>query len=160
MDLRSSRKGIPALPCAHSTITVDFPTDSRYPIELKTHGDHIRWRRLDLGLLQREVAERLGVSEASVWQWERSRTTPPPRYIPRIYDFLGYCPWEPASGFPAMLRRHRMAAGLTQEQLGVEAKIDESTLAKWERGHTAPLAATRERLDRFFTNLRLGYRRE
>ena len=37
-----------------------------WPKELKTPGDELRRRRLELSLLQCEVAERLGVSDASV----------------------------------------------------------------------------------------------
>ena len=38
----------------------------RIPTELNTVGDHIRRRRLGLRMLQREVAEQLGVGEPSV----------------------------------------------------------------------------------------------
>jgi len=117
---------------------------------LRALGDHIRQRRLDLGLLQSEVGDTLGVSESSVWNWERNRTNPEVRFVPKIYDFLGYCPWEALGGLPAMIRRCRMAAGLSQEELARKAKIDESTIAKWERGETCPLPATTERLTKFF----------
>jgi DNA-binding XRE family transcriptional regulator len=33
-------------------------------------GEHIRKKRMDLGLLQREVAEIIGVTESSIWNWE------------------------------------------------------------------------------------------
>ena len=38
-----------------------------YPVELRSIGDHIRKRRLDLGLLQIEVAVQIGVTESTVW---------------------------------------------------------------------------------------------
>jgi len=41
-----------------------------YPTNPVTIGDHIRKRRMDLGLLQREVAEIIGVTESSIWNWE------------------------------------------------------------------------------------------
>jgi len=63
--------------------------------EVRTLGDELRRRRLELGLLEREVADRLGVSEASVWQWERNRTKPQVHCLPTIYDFLGYATWQP-----------------------------------------------------------------
>jgi len=141
------------LPCAHSTIRADLPRNSRYPTELRTLSDHLRKRRLDLGLLQREVARKLGVSEATVWQWETRRTEPETQYIPRIHDFLQYCPWEAIGGFPDLLRRYRMAAGLSQEELAAKARIDESTLAKWERGDTRPLPETLHRLRMFFAGI-------
>jgi len=43
---------------------------------------------MDLGLFQRQVAERIGVSEASVYEWERG-TVPELVHIPKIIAFLG-----------------------------------------------------------------------
>jgi transcriptional regulator with XRE-family HTH domain len=59
---------------------------------LVTVGDHIRRRRLDLGLLQREVAERLGADAATITNWELNRTQPALRFLPAIVGFLGYPP--------------------------------------------------------------------
>jgi DNA-binding XRE family transcriptional regulator len=53
-------------------------------------GDHIRARRLDLGLFQREVAERIGVSEATVYGWEKLGYSPSMRHWPGILAFLQY----------------------------------------------------------------------
>jgi transcriptional regulator with XRE-family HTH domain len=57
---------------------------------LKTLGDHLRKRRLDLGLLQREVAQKLQVNQMTICNWEINRTSPQLRFIPRIITFLGY----------------------------------------------------------------------
>lgn len=56
-------------------------------------GDHIRKKRLDLGLTQIEVAEIIGVKESTVWNWEHG-TEPELRHIPKIIEFLGYVPFE------------------------------------------------------------------
>ena len=53
-------------------------------------GDHLRKRRLDLGLLQREVAEQIGVDAMTICNWEKQRTVPEIRCMPRIIEFLGY----------------------------------------------------------------------
>jgi len=63
-----------------------------------TIGDHLRKRRLDLGLLQGEVADRLGVTESSVTNWELSRTEPELRLLPGIVRFLEYTPWSVDGG--------------------------------------------------------------
>jgi transcriptional regulator with XRE-family HTH domain len=52
----------------------------------------LRKRRLDLGLLQREVAARLGVTESTVTNWELNRTSPKIRFLPGIIALLGYDP--------------------------------------------------------------------
>ena len=52
----------------------------------------MRKRRLDLGLLQREIAARLGVTESTVTNWELNRTSPKIRFLPSIIALLGYDP--------------------------------------------------------------------
>jgi hypothetical protein len=47
-----------------------------YPFDPKTIGEHIRKRRLDLGLLQLEVAKMIGVTESTVWNWSMTRLRP------------------------------------------------------------------------------------
>jgi hypothetical protein len=49
-----------------------FPSYPEHPL---TIGEHIRKKRMDLGLLQREVAEIIGVTESSVWNWEHTLLT-------------------------------------------------------------------------------------
>jgi transcriptional regulator with XRE-family HTH domain len=68
-----------------------------------TITEHIRTRRLDLGLLQRDVALRLGVSKSAVMNWERGRTEPMIRFLPAIIRFLGYDP-RPLPSATALLR--------------------------------------------------------
>lgn len=58
-----------------------------YPQELLTIGDHIRKKRMDLGLLQREVAAKIGVAESTVWNWEHG-VNPDQRYSSIIRTFL------------------------------------------------------------------------
>ena len=120
---------------------------------MKTIGDHIRKRRLGLHLLQRDVADRIGVSAASIWQWERNRSDPATRCLPAIIDFLGYLLAGSGTSFPEALRIARRTAGLTQEHLAKLARVDESSIAKRERGDTMPLPATVQRLSRFFKKI-------
>jgi transcriptional regulator with XRE-family HTH domain len=70
------------------------PSNPAYPRELRTLGDHLRRRRLDLGLLQREAAARIGCSVSAVNNWERNRTQPKMTLVPAILAFLGYVPLE------------------------------------------------------------------
>lgn len=48
---------------------------------------------MDLGLLQREVAEIIGVNESTIWNRE-DVTEPELQYNPRIIKFLGYIPFD------------------------------------------------------------------
>jgi len=122
------------------------PSNPAYPKEMKSLGDHIRKARLDRRLLQQDVATLLGVDETSVWQWERNRTDPQVHFIPAIYSFLGYAPWEPAEGFAAWLRQARRGSGLSRRNLAVRIGVDPTTVDRWERGRRRPTTESRRRL--------------
>ncbi len=62
-----------------------------YPVAPRTLGEHVRKRRMDLGLLQAQVAERIGVTASTVWNWEHG-TKPGAQYLAKIVQFLGYKP--------------------------------------------------------------------
>ena len=64
------------------------PKDKRYPKELTTIGDAIRKRRLDLGLLQRDVAKIIGCNEMSVVNWEKGYTNPRTNKMAGVERFL------------------------------------------------------------------------
>ena len=104
------------MPFCHLTLTSKKPKDFAYPTEFRTLGDHLRKRRLDLGLLQREVAERLRGTVCSVRNWERNEAKPEVRFLPLINEFLGYEPEGSAASFPEALRASRRAVGLSQRQ--------------------------------------------
>ena len=77
-----------ALPFCQITLQAQKPPSPAYPKELKTLGDHLRKRRLDLKLLQKEVAQKLGVNQDTICNWENNRTSPTLRFIPKIVEFL------------------------------------------------------------------------
>jgi len=58
--------------------------------EPQTYGDHVRARRLELGMYRREAGDLVGVDKATVYGWESSRYGPSLRQIPRLVEFLGY----------------------------------------------------------------------
>jgi len=115
---------------------------------LKTLGDHIRKRRLDLGLLQSEVATGLGVTESCVWNWESNTSTPQWKYLAPIIEFLGYDPLPPAETMAERLIRYRWLRGWTQSKMANSLGLDPSTLARWERGERKPTGAFLSRVKR------------
>ena len=66
-------------------------------------------QRLGLKLLQKEVAERLGVEKTGIVNWECNRTIPEIQYMPAIIRFLGYNPLTKATGWGPWLVRQRTA---------------------------------------------------
>lgn len=110
----------------------------------------MRKRRLDLRLLQREVAARLRVGADCVSDWEAGRTRPEASTIPRIMDFLGYCPYECPKTFGDWLRMAREGVGLSQAALGRALEIDMANVSQWERGENRPFRQSLSRLRKFF----------
>ena len=68
------------------------PERRPYPKELKTYGDHLRKKRLDLNLSQPNDAKIINVTTDSITNWELNRNTPSLKLIPKIISFLGYTP--------------------------------------------------------------------
>jgi DNA-binding XRE family transcriptional regulator len=54
---------------------------TRIPANPQTIGDHLRKRRLELKMLQREVASQIGVDTTSVFNWEANKARPEIRFI-------------------------------------------------------------------------------
>ena len=125
------------MPFCHFRLTAQKPCALPYPIQLNTLGDHIRKRRLDLGLLQREVAEEIGVTESTIWNWESNHSSPQLRFMRKIRAFLGYNPHDTRSGlFGERIVVCRRIQGISQTELASRLGVDPTTLGKWERGET------------------------
>lgn len=142
-----------ALPFCQITLRGQKPPSAAYPKELKTLGDYLRKRRLDVKLLQKEVAQRLGVNKDTICNWENNRTSPSLRFIPRIIEFLGYVPYDAQSEtLGERIVAARKLLGLSQEELARRLGIDPGTLGHWERGEHRPLRRHLEKLAEFFTS--------
>ena len=127
-----------SLPFCHIHLKAPKPLPAAYPRELTTIGSHIRKRRLDLGLLQRQVAKQLGVDKSTVNNWEVGATQPMIRCISRIIRFLGYNPFPPAGTIAEQIVCYRRTQGLPREQLAKHLGIDPGTLWRWEAGIREP----------------------
>ena len=149
----NSHKDIPALPFCSVKLTAKKPKNSAYPKELTTLGNHIRKRRLDLGLRQKDVATTLGVTESAITGWERNWFAPKITYLPRIITFLGYTPppYDRISeNMTEKIKLYRQTHGLSQEKFAKLLGIDETTVAKWERGEHEPSKKLSEKLSMLF----------
>jgi DNA-binding XRE family transcriptional regulator len=94
------------------------------PTAPDTIGDNIRLRRLKLKLLQKDVAEQIGVDKTSVHNWENSTKLPRIEHIPAIITFLGYNPLPPANNWVERLVRGRTSLGLSQRFLSATSRIN------------------------------------
>ena len=96
----------------------------------------MRKKRLAQGLLQRQVADRLGVETDSL------------RVVPKIIEFLGYMPFDTSEmtlGERVMTMRHCL--GLSREEFAWRLGVDETSLRDWEQGKRRPLKRNREKLN-------------
>ena len=121
------------LPLSHR-----LPQPHGMPEKLETLGDHLRRRRLELGLLQRQVAEQLGVHAGTVHHWETNRFQPRVPDMPAVVRFLGYRPTMEDTGWAARLVQARRAVGLSQKEAARQMSVVQCTLARWERGERQP----------------------
>ena len=126
------------MPFCHSELRAARPKSERYPKELKSLGDHIRARRLDLKLLQKQVADQIGVHEITISTWECNATVPEVRYMPAIIQFLGYNPLPVANSLLERLATARRVLGLSQRKMAEQLDVDPATLLGWEAGRHHP----------------------
>lgn len=117
--------------------------------EPRTLGEHVRKRRLELALTQKQVADSFGVTSFTVLNWEKGYTEPPIGSDPAILRFLGYDPFpEPTTvseGIFALWRVRGWSIKEAAQRLGV----DEGTWGTWERGTTVPWPRYARLLERF-----------
>lgn len=132
------------LPQSYSPVRV-----VRIPVEPKTIGDHIRKRRLELKLEQKDVARQIGVDKTCMFNWEANTSQPDLRFIPAVIRFLGYDPLPPATTMGERLVRRRTVLGMTQKEAARELRVDPGTLARWERGEREPAGELLVRARRF-----------
>jgi transcriptional regulator with XRE-family HTH domain len=108
----------------------------------------MRRRRLELGLYQKDVAAKIGVTTSSIWNWEHRRDIDL-RFIPRVLEFLGYNPIPCPEDLVSKLSWYKQVNGLTLEQLGAEMNRDPEQLTDWLSGQHKPCRRNREIVKRF-----------
>jgi len=124
----------------------------KYPDFLRTWGDHIKARRLDLKLTKRQLSLRLHVNDTTIYLWERNKVQPSLAQIPKIMDFLGRDPFKKeTANWGDKIREYRRVHGLSQKKFAGKLGVDPSTLARWESGEHKPIKKFFRKLD-FVTN--------
>jgi DNA-binding XRE family transcriptional regulator len=132
------------------------PRPPGYPDRPETLGDHLRKRRLDLGISQRELAERIGVSKWCVENWERNRVQPSRTLARELRGFLGIeVPAHPTplAGRLMELRRSR---NLTHAQVAGLLGVHRRTVIRWEMGKANPTPSLLNRVEMILGLTRSG----
>jgi len=109
-----------------------------YALAPQTLGEHLKKRRHELRLLQRETAKRLRISHETYINWEKDRTRP---YTPswgRLIVFLGYDPSPAPRTLGKSIAAKRREFGLTRKKLAALLGWDEGTVLRYERAEWQP----------------------
>jgi DNA-binding transcriptional regulator YiaG len=138
----------------HVTLSVHHTSASKteYPNNPRTLNAHIRKRRMDLNLFQREAAQVIGVKECTVYNWERG-IPPATRHMPNILKFLGYNPLVCNDSTLERLSYYKRTNGLNYKDLGKLMKRDPEQLMDWVSGRRKPSRKNILYIEEFLTNL-------
>ena len=131
-------------------------SDSEIEQQVRRFGERLRMRRTQAGLSQLALAERAGVDLAAVSFLERAKRAPNLNTLVRVARAAGVAPGalledeepprsprpgraeeDPLKLFGVNLRRVRDGAGMSQEALAQEAKLDRAAISIIERGTRA-----------------------
>lgn len=169
-----------ALPSYERTLHLDrrhfIPAHNRgIPIseQPKTLGQHLRRRRAELKLYQRQAIDILHVSMVTLSKWERDHTYPTWDYHARIIEYLRYDvfkmtgPRDPYSNEPSgvaffaagaqkkighRIRRKRLERKLTATNCAQLLGVAVRTLRDWEAGTHQPLKRYAECIKKFLAD--------
>jgi len=141
------------LPFCDSSLCSSRPKPPAYPQAINTSGDYLRKRRLNPKLLQKQVAELIGVNAITVCNRESNRTVPLLRSVPGIIRLLGYGPFPPAENLPEQLIIAHKVLGLSRKKLAEKLGIDESTLRNCEAHRRQPTRKSLATIQSFLTEL-------
>lgn len=118
-----------------------------YPQMPQSFGEHLRRRRLDIGVTQEQAGARFGISFTAYNGWEGDRVSPGIGKWPLILDFLGYDPSPPpCDTFAEAVWALRRRLGLDKHQFAKRVGVDVKSVRNWESGKRVPFRRLRERL--------------
>ncbi len=109
------------------------PFGKGFPKNPVTIGEHIRKRRMELRMKQKEIAKSFGVTTDTITNWESGRAEPKVPYLPKIIDFLGFFP--KGNCFDSLgnrIKEFRKIHGCTQRQMGKLLCVHATTIGSWE----------------------------
>ncbi len=141
--------------CCRTIKTERLPSPA-YRGALESVGDHVRNKRIELGLTQWEVAAAIGVCEATVCRWEREKGlfNPTVSQLPQVIAFLGYDPRPAPSSFGQKIVWLRSSLGMKQCEAAREIGVDQTTLGGWERDERIPTKESARKLEMWKNKVR------
>ncbi|MGJ0394346.1 MAG: helix-turn-helix domain-containing protein [Methylocystis sp.] len=122
----------------------------------KPYGDRVRKARLAAGLSQTELAEKVGVTQPAVWNWEAGNTEPREPQRKALEKVLGLgrsdpigngSTISPANAFGVWLVRSRVEADMSVPELSAASGVSTVGIYNIESGKSLnPRSETRKKL--------------
>lgn len=133
-----------------TSLTIQPPKElTKEPVTL---GDHLRRRRLELGLFQKDVAIQIGVTTSTVWNWENGWSSITLNCMPKVIEFLDYNPIPWPEGLMERLAWYKLVNGLPLEKLGTEMGRDPEQLSDWLSGRHKPSQRNSDKIENFLND--------
>ena len=106
----------------------------------RTLGEHLKKRRMELGLWQRDLRVRFKLEKETYANWEKDRCKPAMKHWSGIIEFLGYDPSPEPATLGEQLLGYRRRHGLSRRALALRLGVDEATLWRWEVDRGEPIS--------------------
>jgi len=135
--------------CCQTPLTLKALRAKDYSANPQTLGEHLKKRRRELGLLQREAAVRLGVSTETVVNWEKGRTKPVAAQFRPVVAFLGYDPTPEPQTLAERLEAKQRRLGASLAQVARYLGWDPGSLKRYLDGTWRISLDRREALEEF-----------
>ena len=120
--------------CRQTPLTLNALRAKDYSQNPQSLGEHLKKRRRELGLLQREAAEQMGIGTDTYANWEKGKTEPVASQFRPVVAFLGYDPTPAPSSLPARLQAKRRTLGVTFSQVARYLGWNTGTLGRYLSG--------------------------
>lgn len=114
-------------------------------MNIMTAGQRMKEKRKELGLSAEFIADKLRVSPATIYRYEKGDIEKiPGNILEQISKILKTTPaylmgWEPDDA--SRIRMAREVSGFTQKKLAQQIGVSVATLDAWERGYAKPRKA-------------------
>lgn len=129
MKLQRRVAFLPGVPLTFKALRKKDYSESPY-----TLGEHLKKRRRQFGLLQREAAVRMEICKEAYANWEKDKTKPVAAQFRPVVTFLGYDPTPEAKTLAERLEAKRRGLGVTFDQIAGHLGWDPATLSRYLNG--------------------------
>jgi len=136
--------------CLKTLIPKAFPEN---PVTL---DEHLLRRRMEQRLRQKDVGRLLRVDAFTVLNWEKGKTAPMTRSLPRIISFLGYDPFPAPRTLGERVVAARRRLGIPRKKLARDLRVDEGALKRWEEDRALPGGSCLTRVRRFLQRVSMS----